>query len=50
MSIEISDDPSFVPSLLEELKRNFATQTTKDIGFRKQALKNLVRGHEEMQA
>lgn len=48
MKQEISDDAGFVPGLLEEIKRNFLTQQTKDIAFRKEQIKNLIRGHHEM--
>lgn len=48
MKQEISDDAGFVPGLLEEMRRNFLTHQTKNLAFRKEQIKNLIRGHEEM--
>ena len=45
---DISDNPSFVPKLLDELRENFLTQATKDVAFRKSQLENLLRGHDEL--
>jgi aldehyde dehydrogenase (NAD+) len=45
---EISDDPSIIQPIFDELKNNFKSQQTKDISFRKDALKNLLRGYNEM--
>jgi aldehyde dehydrogenase (NAD+) len=45
---EVLDDASFVPGLLQELRRNFFTHVTKDVAFRKQQLKNLLKGHAEL--
>jgi aldehyde dehydrogenase (NAD+) len=46
--MDISDNPSFVPKLLQELQENFQSQVTKDIAFRKKQLESLLRGHEEL--
>lgn len=45
---DIPDDASFVPGLLQEMKLNFMTHGTKDMAFRKQQLKNLLKGHEDL--
>lgn len=45
---EIADDASFVPGLLQEMRRNFFTHVTKDVAFRKEQIKRLIQGHEEM--
>jgi hypothetical protein len=40
----IPDDPSVIEPIFNELKKNFKTQQTKDLSFRKAALKNLMIG------
>lgn len=44
----IPDDPSVIEPIFNELRKNFKSQQTKDVSFRKAALKNLMRGYEEM--
>ena len=44
----ISDDASVIGPIFDELKKNFKTNQTKNIAFRKAALKNLLRGYKEM--
>lgn len=44
----IPDDPKELPGVLEELQNNFQSHVTKDIQFRKEQLKNLIRGHKEL--
>jgi len=44
----IPDDSSIIEPIFNELKKNFKGQQTKNLSFRKAALKNLLRGYEEM--
>ena len=46
---EIPDDPSTLQKQLDEMKKNFQTHQTKDIAFRKRALKSLLEGYNSMQ-
>lgn len=42
---QISDDPSIIQPIFNQLKANFRTNKTKILEFRKEALKNLLRGY-----
>lgn len=46
----IPDDPKDLPKVLEDLQTNFQTHITKDIKFRREQLKNLIRGHNELKS
>ena len=45
----IQDDPSIVKPIFEGLKRGFATNKTKNLAFREQQLKNLLRGMKDLE-
>ncbi len=44
----IPDDPSVVEPIFKEMKANFKTGGTKSASARKQALKQLLEGYQEM--
>lgn len=44
----IADDPSIIEPVLQELKLSFLSQKTKPIKFRKEQLRNLMRGLHEL--
>ena len=44
----IPDDPAGLPEMLVELQNNFQSHITKDVAFRKEQLRNLIRGHQEL--
>ena len=45
---DIPDDKSVVAPIVNELKQNFRNHTTRDMKFRKEQLRNLIRGHAEL--
>jgi hypothetical protein len=46
---DISDDPSLVSSIFEELKANFKLGDTQKVGFREKTLSKLIEGYKELQ-
>ncbi len=42
----IPDDTSVIEPIFNELRKNFKTHQTKDLAFRKAALKNLMTGYQ----
>ena len=41
----IPDDPLVIEPIFQDLKKNFKSHQTKDLSFRKDALKNLLTGY-----
>jgi hypothetical protein len=44
----IPDNPDVIEPIFNELRKNFKDCQTKSMSFRKAALKNLLRGYQEM--
>ncbi len=44
----ITDDASVIQPIFDQLRKNFKSQQTKSIQFRKSAIKNLLRGYVQM--
>jgi len=49
MDIKISDDPSEVKPIFEELRNNFYLNVVQKIEFREKALGQLIKGYKELQ-